>query len=162
MTKTITLEDLSEESDDVSYPAVVDAFKIEEPVPPQAIKNLKTMGKLGILNADAIMSLVAQAPIDAINLAGTLMQMMPGGWRFSAIDFSMFRVLAQDDKTKQVIAALRVDLLQSDTLMALVRNKANQLVEYKRLVFDGRANRSAELQPFCDDVVAAAKRESGN
>lgn len=160
MTTIIAIEDLFDPDRDLAYPVVLDDFRIEEPIPPDAVKNLKTLHKLGILNADTIMSLIAQAPIDAINLAGTLMQMMPGGWRFSAIDFSMFRVLAQDEKTKQVTAALRVDLLQSDTLMSLVRNKSNQLVEYGRIVFQPGKNYVAEVGKFCDDAVAAAKREA--
>lgn len=160
MTTIIAFEDLIDPDKDLEYPVTLETFELKEPLPPAALKNLKTLHKLGILSADGIMSLLAQAPIDAINLAGTLMEMLPGGWAFSAIDFSMFRVLAKDEKNKQVIAALRVDLLQSDTLMALARNKNNQLVEFKSLVFEAGKNQIAKLHTLCDDAIAAGKREA--
>lgn len=153
------LEGLIDPEEDLELPIAVDRFEIKETLLPATQANLKTMHKLGILTADAIMSLIAQAPIDPINLARSLMQMMPGGWTFATADFSMFRVLSRDDK-KQVSAALRVDLIQGDTLMALVRNKKGQLVELRSLVFTPGGNQTALLDALCADAVTAAKRET--
>lgn len=159
-TQLVLDELIDEEFKESELPITLGGLEIKETPPPTALTNLKTMRKLGILHADGILSLIAQAPIDAINLAGTLMEMLPGGWRFSTVDFSMFRVLEQDPKTKQVVAALRVDLLQSDTLMALARNKANHLVEFRSLVFKPGADQTVALRALCNDAIAAGQREA--
>lgn len=130
---------------------------LEEYPSPSVLKNLAKMQKLGICTGEAIMSLVGQAPIDPINLMSTLMQIQPEGWTFSAVDFSMFRVLAQTPK-KAVAAALRVDLM-GGALMALVLNQANQLTVYRTLEVEPSADMFNKIQFLCDAAVEAAKRE---
>lgn len=65
--KTISLEDLGDPAEDLEFPVHVNDFRVTEPLPENAINNLKTMRKLGILTVEGIMALVAAAPIDPIN-----------------------------------------------------------------------------------------------
>lgn len=160
MTKSIALADLANPTEDIEFPARVDDFKIAEPPPEAALKNLKTMQKLGILSAEGIMALVAQAPIDPINLAGTLMKIMPEGWVFSAIDFTLMRVLSRDAK-KQIEAALRVDLISGNAIMALARDKGGRLVEFRTLVIEPeKQNQLDAIQTLCAETIAASRRET--
>ena len=130
---------------------------LEEMPTPYALKNLATLKKLSICTPEAILSLVGQAPIDPVNLMGTLMQIQPDGWAFSSIDFSMVRVLARTAK-KAVLAALRVDIM-GNTITAYTLNKANQLTPYKTLDVEPKPDMLALIQALCDDAVVAAKRE---
>ncbi len=159
---TLTLADLAETDTDEVFdrklPLVVDDFKLTEHPSPGVTKNLAKLQKLGILSADAIMALVGQAPIDPINLMSTLMSMHPDGWAFSAVDFSMIRVLARTSK-KAVSAALRVDLM-GGAITSLVLNKANQLTIHKTLEVEPRDGMLEEIQSLCDDAIQAAQRES--
>jgi hypothetical protein len=160
VTKTIALEDLGDPAEDLEFPVRVDDFRVAGPPHEAALKNLKTMRKLGILTVEGIMALVAAAPIDPINLAGTLMKMMPDGWVFSAVDFTLMRVLARDGK-KQVEAALRVDLIGGDAIMALSRDKNGRLVEYRTLTIEpGKKDQFDAVQALCADAIAAALREA--
>ncbi len=160
MTRTVALSDLVDPEVDLEFPVVVDNFRIDEALPEAALKNLKTMHKLGILNVESIMALVAAAPIDPINLAGTLMKMMPDGWVFSALDFTLMRVLSRDVK-KQVEAALRVDLIGGDAIMALARDKNGRLVEFRTLTIEpGKKDQLDAVQQLCAEAIAAAKREA--
>lgn len=160
MTKSIALTDLANPTEDIEFPVRIDDFKITEPPPEAALKNLKTMQRLGILNAEGLMALVAAAPIDPINLAGTLVKIMPEGWVFSAVDFTLMRVLSRDAK-KQVEAALRVDLIGGDAIMALARDKNGRLVEFRTLVIEpGKKDQLDAVQTLCAETIAAAKREA--
>ena len=160
MTRAIKLSKLVDPTKNVEFPVCIDDFKILEPPPEKALKNFKTMQKLGILSAEGILGLIAAAPIDPINLAGTLMTMMPDGWVFSAVDFTLMRVLSRDAK-KQVEAALRVDLIGGDAIMALSRDKNGRLVEYRTLTIEpGKANQLDAVQTLCADTIAAARREA--
>jgi hypothetical protein len=159
VTKIVALADLAEPEPDLEFPVVIDDFKISEDPPEAVIKNLKTMHRLGILTPEAILALVGAAPIDPINLVGSLMKMMPDGWAFSAVDFTMMKILSRDDK-KQVDAALRVDLIGGEAIMALARDKKGRLVEFRTLqVEPGKDNLSA-VQQLCAEAIAAAKREA--
>jgi hypothetical protein len=159
VTKLIALQDLIDPDQNLEFPVAIDDFRIVEALPEAAIKNLKAMHKLGILTAEGIFALVAQAPIDPINLAGSLMKMMPEGWVFSAVDFTLMKVLSRDDK-KNVDAALRVDLIGGDTLMALSRDKKGRLVEFRTLQVEPGKDNLAAVQLLCSDAIAAAKREA--
>ncbi len=158
----IALEDLADVDTDEVFnlkpPFQLDKLVMTEHPSPSVVKNLAKLQKLGILSGDAIMSLVGQAPIDPINLMSTLMQMQPTGWAFSAIDFSMIRVLSQTPK-KAVAAALRVDLM-GGAITSLVLNKANQLTIHKTLEVEPSPTMLDQIKALCDDAVAAAARES--
>lgn len=151
-----------DEATDYPLPLEVE-LTVDNTPPPNTFKNLKILKKLGILNGDAVMSLLAQAPIDPLNLMQVLMETFPEGWAFSAIDFSMVRVLSKTAKG-EVAAALQVDLLgASVTTMAL--NKANQLTVYKTLdatvgLLDSSKSLLIETQIMCDDAINAAQREN--
>jgi hypothetical protein len=97
----LTLEGLAaydtDEVFDLPLPINLEMQLLERPTP-SVFKNLTKLHKLGICTPEAIMALVGQAPIDPINLMGTLMRMNPDSWAFSAIDFSMVRVLARNNK----------------------------------------------------------------
>jgi hypothetical protein len=157
----VTLEDLADVDTDEMFkhqpPITVELTLAEHPTPSVA-KNLAKLQKLGILSGDTIMALVGQAPIDPCNLMGTLMHHEPIGWAFSAIDFTMFRVLARNKK-KAVSAALRVDLM-SNVIAGLALNQAGQLTIFKTLeVHPGDAS-MANIQRLCDETVEAAARET--
>lgn len=156
----MTLEELAaydtDKLFDLVLPIVV-TLTLDEVPTPSVLKNLAKLKKLGICTPEAVMSLIGQAPIDLVNLMGTLMHLQPEGWAFSAVDFSMFRVLARTSK-KTVSAAIRVDLM-SNTIMALVLNKANQLTPYKTLEVEPKPDMLEQIQALCDAAVVAAKRE---
>jgi hypothetical protein len=145
--------------EDLALPVRIDDFLITEPLPEAAIKNLKAMRRLGILTPEGIMALVAAAPIDPINLAGTLMKMMPDGWVFSSVDFTLMRVLSRDAK-KQVEAALRVDLIGGDAIMALARDRSGRLVEFRTVQIESGKNQLDAVQQLCAEAIAAARRET--
>jgi len=157
----VSLEDLAgTETDEVfnlKLPLSVELTLSEYPTP-SVVKNLAKLQKLGILTGEAVMSLVGQAPIDPINLMGTLMQMQPDGWAFSAIDFSMVRVLSRNPK-KTVSAALRVDLMGT-SISGLALNKAGQLTIFKTLEIEPGPDTLNNIQALCDETIAASARES--
>lgn len=154
----LNLENLVDRDPQLAFPLLLELRVVEEP-PPKTADNLRRMHKLGILNADALLALVAQAPIDPVNLMGTLMRLMPDGWAFSAYDFSMMRVLARDAK-KTVSAAMHVDLLGGDKIKFLARNRAGQLVEYKEFVVQPSAETWDAVQALIAETIAAAERET--
>ncbi len=156
-----TLEELAEYDTDEVFelaPPITIEDALDDTPSPAVFKNLAKLKKLGICTMDAVMALVGQAPIDPVNLMGTLMQANPEGWAFSAIDFSMVRVLSRTAK-KTVAAALRVDLM-SNVIATLVLNKANQLTIYKTLEVEPREGMMEQIQALCDEAVVAAKREA--
>lgn len=161
MTASVTLEELAakdtDEVFDVKPPFKITLTLTESPSP-SVLKNLARLGKLGVLNGDALMSLIGQAPIDPINLMSTLMRMTPDGWAFSSVDFSMVRVLSRTSK-KEVASALRVDLM-GGAIMSLVLNQANQLTIYKTLEVEPREGMLEQIQALCDEAVVAATREA--
>lgn len=129
----------------------------KEAPPPAALENMLKLRRLGILNGDGLLALVAQAPIDPINLMGTLMRLMPEGWAFSAIDFSMVRVLAG---SKQAVdAAMHVDLLVGDAIKFLARSKEGKLALYKEHRVIPGSDAWAIVQGLMAETVAAAERE---
>lgn len=156
----VSLEALADydtnETFELSLPAEID-MRLEEPLPPSTLRNLQKLKRLGICTPEAIMSLVGQAPIDPINLMSTLLHIQPDGWTFSAIDFSMVRVLARTAKNA-VAAALRVDLM-GGAITALVLNHANQLTIYNSLDVEPVEDMFEKIQRLCDDAVKAARRE---
>lgn len=156
----VSLETLADydagETFELALPADID-MRLEEPLPPTALRNLQKLKRLGICTPEAIMSLVGQAPIDPINLMATLQRIQPDGWTFSAIDFSMVRVLARTKKNT-VAAALRVDLM-GGAITALVLNHANQLTIYNSLEVEPTEDMFEKIQRLCDDAVKAARRE---
>lgn len=162
--RRITLEELARHSGedgvlDLEPPYRVELTLTERPAP-EALKNLARLGRLGLLNGDALLSLVGQAPVDPVNLVGTLMGMHPEGWAFSAVDFAMFRVLSKTTKGA-VASALRVDLM-SNVIQALVLNQKNQLVPYKTLEVEAREGMLEQIQGLVNDAIAAARREGHN
>ena len=160
MTKIVALQDLGDPEEDFEFPVHVDDFKLTELPSENVLKNLKTMRKLGILTVEGLLALVGVAPIDPINLAGTLMKMMPDGWVFSAIDFTLMRVLSRDAK-RQVEAALRLDLIGGDAIMALARDKGGRLVEFRTLTIEpGKKDQLDAVQQLCAEAIAAARREA--
>jgi hypothetical protein len=142
---------------DIEFPVDMD-MPLSEPLAETALENLGKLKRLGILSADAIMSIVGQAPIDPVNLMGTLMHHDPAGWVFSAIDFSMMRVLARNQK-KAVSAAIRVDLM-SNVIAGLALNKADQLTIFKTFAVEPGPDSMANIQRLCDETIEAAERET--
>ena len=158
---TATLEELAEYGTDEVFelvPPIDIEMLLDEHPSPSVLKNLAKLKKLGICTPEAVMSLVGQAPIDPINLMGTLMQMHPDGWAFSAVDFSMVRVLAQTPK-KAVSAALRVDLM-STAISGLALNKAGQLTIFRTLEVEPGPDTMDKIQALCDETIEAAAREA--
>jgi hypothetical protein len=157
----LTLEALAaydtDEVFDLSLPVDLE-FRLSERPTPSVLKNLAKLKKLGICTPEAIMSLVGQAPIDPINLMWTLMQMHPDGWRFSAIEFTMMRVLARTSK-KTVSAALHVDLMGT-SISGLALNKAGQLTIFKTLEVEPGPDTLTNIQTLCDETIAASVRET--
>jgi hypothetical protein len=157
----VTLEGLADTNTDEVFnlkPPLALEMTLKEHPSPSILKNLAKLRKLGILSADAIMSLVGQAPIDPINLMGTLLQLQPDSWAFSAHDFSMMRVLARNAKT-QVAAALHVDLMGS-SISGLALNKAGRLTIFKTLEIEPGPNTMNDIQALCDETIAASVRET--
>ena len=157
----LTLEELAaydtDEVFDIPLPINLELSLPERPTP-SVFKNLTKLHKLGICTPEAIMALVGQAPIDPINLMGTLLQLQPDGWAFSAIDFSMVRILARTAK-KTVSAALRVDLMGT-SISGLALNKAGQLTIFKTLEVEPGPDTLNNIQTLCDETIAAAQRET--
>lgn len=153
------LEDLAdpETTATLRFPLRFDDFLLTEEISPQALTNLVKLKRLGILTGDTFMALLGVAPIDPINLMGTLMRLVPDGWRFSAIDFSMVRVIARDGQA--VSAAMRVDLM-GDSIMFLARNRAGQLTPYKTYEVKPSEKTWDEVQALIAETVAAAAREA--
>lgn len=161
MNKRVSLEEIAAQDTNQVFeltPPFTVEMTFDEHPSPALLKNLSKLKKLGVLTPEAIFSIVAQAPIDPVNLMATLYQIQPTGWTFSAVDFSMFRVLSHTPK-KAVAAALRVDLMGGE-IAALVLNQANQLTVYKTLEVQPRSGMLDDIQKLCDDAVAAAKRET--
>ena len=138
-------------------PITISGLVLKDPPPPRATENLAKLAKLRILNGDTVMSLIAQAPIDPVNLVGTLMGLTPDGWVFSAIDFSMMRVLKRDDTG--VRAALSVDLM-GDAIRFLARNQKHQLVVYKTLTVVPSPTTWDEVQKLTYETIVAGDREA--
>lgn len=142
---------------ELALPLTVELTLTEHPSP-KVLANLARLQRLGILNGDAILSTLGQAPIDPINLMQTLMRMHADGWAFSTLDLTMLRVLARTPKNT-VAAAMQVDLL-GNTITALALNKAGQLTVYKVLEVEARDQMFDQIQALCDEAVAAAHRET--
>lgn len=157
----LTLEALANYDIDATFdlplPTTLE-LTLVEPLTPAVISNLDKLKKLGICTAEAVMALIGAAPIDPINLMATLMQIQPDGWRFSAIDFSMVRVLARTPQ-KTVAAVLQVDLM-GGTITGLAVNKAKQLTVFKTLDIEPGPDTFARIQTLCDETAAAAVRET--
>jgi hypothetical protein len=156
-----TLDELAEidtdETFDLPLPLTV-TFTLTEHTSPGAFKNLATLKRLGIDLGEALMSVLAVAPVDPINLARTLLQHDPSTWKFAPHDCAFVRVLARAPD-KSVAAALRVDLIGGD-LVTLVQNRARQLTMYETLAIEPGPDVEKKIQALCDRAVAAAARES--
>lgn len=153
MTK-VALDDLADS--EATLPVTVE-LTIREELTPKMKANLTKLDRLGLLNGDTLLALLGQAPIDPINLVGTLMHMDPGVWRF-AKDFSMVRVLARSEN-KTVSAALRVDLLGT-SITGLALNRAGQLTVFDTLEIEPGPDTLNKIQALADATVAASVRES--
>lgn len=130
---------------------------LRDHAPPGLLERLAKLDRIGLLNGDVLMSIVAQAPIDPLNLFSMVRLASPGEWVFSAIDFGVVRVLARDARSN-VAAAVRIDLMDS-SVTTLVMNQAGQLTPFRRYEPDGV--KVLELvQALCDEAVQAASREA--
>lgn len=152
----LNLENLVDRDAQLAFPLMLQLAVTEEP-PPRTAENLLKLSKLGILNADTVMALIGQAPIDPVNLVGTLRRLLPTGWVFSSIDFAMMRVLAQDKRV--VVAAMHVDLM-GNVIKFLARNAAGQLTVYKEYTVEPSPTTWDEVQALIHETVAAANREA--
>lgn len=128
--------------------------------PPSLLERLAKLDRIGLLNGDVLMSLVAQAPIDPLNLFAAIQQASPGAWAFSGIDFGVVRVLART-AAGGVAAAIRIDLMDS-SVSTLVLNQAGQLTPFHRYEPDPAAGGGIleRIQTMCDTAIAASIRES--
>lgn len=144
---------------DASSDPVVRVLELDlcDHVSPGLLERLAKLDRIGLLNGDVLMSIVAQAPIDPLNLFSTIRQASPGEWVFSAIDFGVVRVLARDARSS-VSAAVRIDLMDS-SVTTLVMNQARQLTPYRRYEPDG-IKVLERIQALCDEAVQAAAREA--
>lgn len=132
---------------------------LRDHAPPTLLERLAKLERLGLLNGDVLMSLIAQAPIDPLNLFSTIQQASPGEWVFSGIDFGVVRVLARTN-TGSVAAAIRIDLMDS-SVSTLVLNRAGQLTPFRRYEPDPVIGGILEqIQAMCDSAIAASVRES--
>lgn len=134
-------------------------LQLRDHAPPSLLERLAKLDRIGLLNGDVLMSLIAQAPIDPLNLFATIQQESPGEWAFSGIDFGVVRVLARTG-AGGVAAAIRIDLMDS-SVSTLVLNQANQLTPFQRYEPDPAAGGIlGRIQAMCDAAIAAAVRES--
>lgn len=134
-------------------------LQLRDHAPPSLLERLAKLDRIGLLNGDVLMSLIAQAPIDPLNLFATIQQANPGEWAFSGIDFGVVRVLARTG-AGGVAAAIRIDLMDS-SVSTLVLNQANQLTPFQRYEPDPAAGSIlGRIQAMCDAAIAAAVRES--
>ena len=153
MTK-VALEDLADS--DAELPVTIE-LTIRDELTDEMKANLAKLDKLGILNGDTFLALLGQAPIDPINLMGTLMHRHPGGWVFASV-FSMMRVLARNSK-KAVSAALRVDLMGT-SISGLALTRDNRLTIFKNLEIEPGPDTLNKIQALCDETIAASVRET--
>lgn len=134
-------------------------MELRDHAPPSLLERLAKLERIGLLNGDVLMSLIAQAPIDPLNLFATIQQTSPGEWVFSGIDFGVVRVLARTS-AKRVAAAIRIDLMDS-SISTLVLSQAGQLTPYQRYEPDpATGDVLVRVQAMCDAAVSAAIRES--
>jgi hypothetical protein len=134
-------------------------LQLRDHAPPSLLERLAKLDRMGLLNGDVLMSLIAQAPIDPLNLFVTLQQTVPDGWVFSGIDFGVVRVLARN-AAGNVSAALRVDLMDS-SVSTLVLNQAGQLTQFDRYEPDPASGEVLKrIQTMTDVAIVASVRES--
>lgn len=132
-------------------------LQLRDHAPPTLLERLAKLDRIGLLNGDVLMSLIAQAPIDPLNLFATVHQSSPGEWVFSGIDFGVVRVLARN-LSGNVAAAVRIDLMDS-SVNTLVLNQAGQLTPFQSYAPEGSGILEC-VQAMCDAAIAAAARES--
>ncbi len=130
---------------------------LRDHAPPSLLERLAKLDRMGLLNGDVLMSLIAQAPIDPLNLFTTIQQSSPDGWAFSGIDFGVVRVLARTS-AGNVSAAVRIDLMDS-SVSTLVLSQAGQLTPFQRYEPSGD-DILERVQAMCDAAIAASVRES--
>lgn len=106
------------------------ALKVQAPMPPRLIENLRTLRRLELLTDEVVVSLLAQAPIDPLGIYGAMKHM--GAWAFSPLDFTMVQVLAK--KGAQPVALMRIDLMSDDITFVVLEK--NQLVQKSVLAAD--------------------------
>ncbi len=154
----LNIEQVASRDAPPAFPVLLE-MRVDEEPPPQAMENLRKLGKLGILNAGALFAIVGQAPIDPVNLVGTLMRLLPDGWVFSQYDFAMMRVLARSPSNANVIiAAMHVDLM-GDVIKFLALSKGGKLTVYKELKVEPSPTTWDTVQALMLETVEAAKRE---
>lgn len=154
----LSLEQIASKDAMPSFPVMVQLVLNEEP-PPRVQDNLQKLQKLGLLGADVLLSIVGQAPIDPVNLAGTLKRLIPDGWVFSPIDFAIVRAIGRDERSNAIIAVMHVDLM-GDTIKFLAMNQADQLTIYKEYQVKPSPTTWDEVQALIHETVGAAKRET--
>jgi hypothetical protein len=138
---------------------------LKDGVPPPLLERFAKLQRLGLLNGDVLLSMIAQAPIDPLGVVTHLMAAEPTGWVFSAIDCSIVRVLARNTE-QQVSAAMRIDLLD-DTVETLVVNKARQLTPFQRFETLSECTQRepgpwilSRVKQLADEAIVAALREA--
>ena len=157
--RRVTLEQLAHDEDAAETDAaeLVLEMPLTQPPAPEAFRNLSRFEQLGLLTGDTILSLIAQAPVDPLGLYAALRETAPDGWVFSALDFSVVRILARDEHG--VRASIRIDLLSDDVM--LMRRRDGQLALYWGLVGDELAQWKYAalpmLQTRIDEAVATAQ-----
>lgn len=145
-------------SHDASDPVAREVTMVlRDHAPPTLLERLAKLDRMGLLNGDVLMSLVAQAPIDPLNLFATIQQTSPNEWAFSGIDFGVVRVLARN-AVGNVSAAVRIDLMDS-SVSTMVLGQSGQLTVFDRYEPEG-SGILQRVQAMCDAAVIAAARES--
>jgi hypothetical protein len=87
---------------------------------PKLLDNMKRLRRLGLLEGEVMLSLLAQAPVDPLGVYGALRH--HGVWAFQAFDCTMVQILAKVKDTP--VALMRLDLLSDDiTFVALQHGK---------------------------------------
>ena len=115
---------------------------------PRLLDNMKRLRRLGLLEGDVMLSLLAQAPVDPLGVYGALRS--HGVWAFQALDFTMVQVLAK--VKNDPVALMRLDLLSDDlTFVALQDGK---LVERSTLSGDEIA-RQLRVAGMTEDKMMA-------
>jgi hypothetical protein len=121
-TVLVGVVDSAGDSNDVVFPLKVDGI-----LPPKTLENLRKLQRLNMLNGPALLSLIAQAPIDPYNVFMALQSYGP--WALQDLDFTALAVLA---KVKgRPVAVMQVDLISDDVTFAVLKDK--QLVQLKAI-----------------------------
>lgn len=145
-TQTLSLDEYVEKAEEVEGAAFV--IEPAGAVPPKALENLRKLQRLGLLNGNVLMSLIAQAPIDPFGLFSALKSFGP--WVFQPLDFSAMCILAKQGG--EPAALMRLDLISDDITFVVNRNK--QLVFHSGITGDEIAQRLAQPNAKASNFTA--------